>query len=178
MLRRLDWIRDRGIFAEYRWDSSVPELARINVIYGPNGSGKTSLARTMDGTRNETNGFQCLSAQVEEGGARRSTNGSDDVLFDRLHVFSEQYVERSHRFHEGNPNIDAVLTLGERAAEAETKIESLRAELETRESEREAARGSVSAAGRATKAALERVSAAVVGDLYRVDGFRNRSSYN
>lgn len=178
MLRRLEWIKDCGIFTDYRWDSALPDLARINVIYGSNGSGKTSLARALDGTRNETDGVQRISAQVEEDGARRNTNGNDDALFDRLHVFSEQYVDRSHRFHEGSPNIDAVLTLGERTAEAEVKIEALRTELETRTSEFEAASRAVSAAERATTAALERVSAAVVGDLSRVDGYRNRSSYN
>ncbi len=178
MLRRFEWIRDNGMFADYRWDSSLPDLTRINVIYGPNGSGKTSLARTLDATRNETNGFQRISIQVDEAGTRRSTNGNDDALFERLHVFCEQYVDRSHRFREGSPNIDAVLTLGERTAEAETKIEALRTELATKTSERGAAQRGVSAAERATAAAHERVSAAVVGDLSRVDGYRNRSSYN
>lgn len=178
MLRRLDWIKASGHFADYRWDSTLPDFARINVIYGPNGSGKTSLARALDGTRNDADGFQRLSVQVEDAGTRRGTNGGDDDHFDRLYVFSEQYVDRSHRFAGGSPNIDAVLTLGERTAEAEAKIEALRAELVTKTSEFDAARASVTAAERATTSAFERVSAAVVGDLSRVDGYRNRSSYS
>jgi wobble nucleotide-excising tRNase len=178
VFRRLEWIKNSGIWVDYRWDTSLPDLARINVIYGPNGVGKTSLSRALDATRSIPNGFQHLSIQVEESGAERSTNGQDDAVFDRLYVFGEAYVERSHRFHEGSPNIDAVLTLGERTAEAEEQLATLREEMKTRTSELDQAKRDVHAAERAATSAQERVSAAVVGDLSRVDGYRSRGSYN
>lgn len=178
MLRRFEWIKHSGIWVDYKWDATLPDLARINVVYGPNGSGKTSLSRALDATRSVANGFQKLSIQVEESGAKRSTGGQDDRIFDRLHVFSEGYIERSHRFHEGSPNIDAVLTLGERTAEAEEQIAKLREELMARTAERDQAQSDMTAANRATTTVQERVSRAVVSDLSRVDGYRNRSSYN
>ena len=178
MFRRFEWIKDSGIFENYRWDNSLPDLARINVIYGPTGSGKTSLSRALDATRAVPSGFQNLSIQVEESGVLRSTYGQDDSVFDRLYVFSEGYIDRSHRFHDGSPNIDAVLTLGERTAEAEEQIAKLREELATKTTERDEAQRDMTAADRATTSAQERVSAAVVGDLFRVVGYRNRSSYN
>jgi wobble nucleotide-excising tRNase len=178
VLRRLDWIKSCGNFDNYRWEASLPDLQRINVIYGPNGSGKTSLARALDGTRNATNGYQNLSLQVEESGSRRDTNGSDDQVFDRFHVFCETYIERGLRFHEGSPNIDAVLTLGERTAEAEVRIELLKEELVARTNDRDTGRAEDLAAERATTASYERVSASVVGHLSRVQGFRSRASYN
>lgn len=178
MFRRLEWIKNSGIFEDYRWDSGLPDLGRINVIYGPNGSGKTSLARALDATRSVPNGFQNLSIQVEEAGTRRSTNGQGDSIFDRLHVFSEAYIERSHRFHEGSPNMDAVLTLGERTAEAEEQITTLRQELAAKIAERDQAQRDLTAAERAITQVHERVSAAVVSDLSRVDGYRSRGSYS
>lgn len=178
MLRQFEWIKDSGIWVDYKWDTKLPDLARINVIYGPNGSGKTSLSRALDATRSVGDGFQKLSIQVEESGAKRSTGGQDDTILDRLHVFSESFIERSHRFHEGSPNIDAVLTLGERTAEAEEEIAKLREELASRAEERDQAQRDVAAASRATTSAQERVSVAVVSDLARVDGYRSRSSYN
>lgn len=178
MLRRLEWIKNNGIFKDYRWDSSLPELERINVIYGPNGSGKTSLAGAFDAVRDVSDGFQDLSLVIEEIGARRTTNCQDDAFFDRLFVFSDGYVQRSHRFHEGSPNIDAVLTLGERTTEAGEKIAELRAELVTKTAERDVAQSEVSAADRGLTAVHERVSRAVVSDLSRVTGYENRSRYN
>ena len=47
MLKRLDWIRVVGLLGDYRGTATLPDLARINVIYGPNGTGKTSLARGL-----------------------------------------------------------------------------------------------------------------------------------
>ncbi len=178
MLRRLEWIKNSGNFEDYRWDSSLLELGRINLIYGPNGSGKTSLIGALDATRSMPNGCKNLSIQVEETGIRRSTGGNEDAIFDRLHVFSESYITRSHRFHEGSPNIDAVFTLGERAAEAEEKIAKLREQLAAKTSERDSAARDVTAAERAATQAYDRVSTAVVSDLSRVEGYRSRGNYS
>ncbi len=32
MLRALNWVKDCGFFECYRWDSSLPDLGRINVL--------------------------------------------------------------------------------------------------------------------------------------------------
>lgn len=178
MLRRLEWIKNSGHFEDFHGDASLPELARINVIYGPNGSGKTSLASALDNATALPDGFQNLSVLVEESGARRSTGGGRDSVFSRLHVFSDGYVARSHRFHEGSPNIDAVLTLGQRTAEAEDRIAALREELGVQKAELDNAARQVKAAESAEKQTRERVSTAVVSDLSRVDGYRSRGSYN
>ena len=178
MLRRLEWIRRSGYFDDYRWDASLPDLARVNVVYGPNGTGKTSLATAFDGARQLADGFERISLYVEESGTLRSTNGGDDSIFDRLHVFSDGFTARNHRFHEGSPNIEAVLTLGEKTAEAEERIAGLRVELAARIGERDQAKEDKDAAERAATQAHERVSKAVVGDLSRVDGYRTRGSYN
>lgn len=178
MFRRLEWIKSSGIWEDYKWDKSLPDFTRINVVYGPNGSGKTSLSRALDATRSIPNGFQHLSIQVEESGVNRFTNGEDDPIFDRLHVFSEAYIDRSHRFQDGSPNIDAVLTLGERTAEAEDQIARLHVELKARGLDLNYAKHDMDAAERDRTKCLERVSAAVVSDLSRVDGYRSRSSYN
>jgi len=178
MYRRFEWIKNSGIWVDYKWDTALPDLARINIIYGANGSGKTSLSRALDATRTGSDGFQNLSIQVEESGARHSTNGQNDSIFERLYVFSEGYINRSHRFHEGRPNIDAILTLGERTAEAEKQIAELHGELTKRTTERELAEQAERAADRAMVDAQERVSKAVVSDLSRVHEFRSRTVYN
>ena len=36
MTTRLEWIRGCGNFEDYRWGNALPDLARINFIYGPN----------------------------------------------------------------------------------------------------------------------------------------------
>lgn len=127
MLRRLEWIHKCGFFQDFRWDSTLPELARINIIYGPNGSGKTSLALALDGLRHppERNGYEKLSVAYEADGQSHVTNGTDSPFFDRIHVFSEAYVARSLSFAPGDTKMAAVLTVGEKAVDVETRLEEL-----------------------------------------------------
>lgn len=179
MLRRIEQVHEHGIWDGYRWDANLPELQRLNLIYGPNGSGKSSLSRALDAARSEPDGFQTISIAVEdEDGQRRVTNRQDDAVFDRLYVFGDKYLERSHRFHEGAPNLDAVLTLGERAADAEDNIAKLQQELKVKVEEAEAAETSAKKAEASATKAYERVAQAVVSDLPRIQDYRSRTVYS
>lgn len=180
MLKRIDWMKNCGFFENYRWDSTLPDLARINVIYGPNGTGKTSLAGAFDGLRNAADfeGFRCLSVSIDDGLAR-TTDGKDDDLFDRIHVFSEDYLARSHNFTAGNADMPAVLTIGEKPVDAERKLEVFRGELATKLKEREQQTKLESDAKRAVDAAYRTVSQQVVDAASRAGGrWNSRSNFS
>lgn len=61
MLRRFESIKSCGIFEEYQWNPTVPDFERINLIYGTNGSGKTSLSRALDDLSSDGSGFAKVS---------------------------------------------------------------------------------------------------------------------
>jgi len=181
MLRRLDSIRVCGFFEDYRWDTGLHDLARINVIYGPTGTGKTSLSGALDGLRNAADGegYKKLSVTIDDGGTSRTTNGNDSPLFDRVHVFSEHYVSRSHKFTPAEAEMAAVLTIGEKAADAEKKLEDLRTTVATRTSERDAAVAAERAANQAVETACGQVSQQVVDAASRAGGrYHSRSNFN
>lgn len=180
MLKRLDQINNCGIYEKYRWDTTLPDLGRINVIYGPNGTGKTSLAGAFDALRNppDGEGYRNLSVSIDDGTVR-TTNGNDDKLFDRIHVFSEHYVSRSHNFSSGNASMPAVLTIGEKPADAERQLEVLRKELATKQEDRELQTKSGEEAKRAVDAAYSSVSQQVVDAASRAGGrWRARSNFS
>jgi wobble nucleotide-excising tRNase len=180
MLKRLDWIKQCGFFENYRWDTTLPEFARINVIYGPNGTGKTSLAGAFDGIRNpmDSEGYKHLSVTIDDGSIR-TTNGSDDDFFNRIHVFSEHYVGRSHNFTAGNADMPAVLTIGEKPADAERKLELLRQELTIKVEERERQSKLEGDAKRAIDTAYGTVSQQVVDAASRAGGrWHSRSNFS
>ena len=181
MLRKLDWIRNCGFFEDYRWDDSLPELARINVIYGPNGSGKTSLARALDGLRNSPDGegYKKLSIALDDNRTQRVTSGKDDALFDRIHVFSEDYVARSHKFTPAEVAMAAVLTMGEKPVETEAKLEELRGSLTTKTEERKTADDAEQAARQTIETAYGRISQQVVDAASRAGGrWHSRSNFS
>lgn len=181
MLTRLEWIKDCGIFEDYRWDNALPELARINFIYGPNGSGKTSLAGALDGLRNAEHGdgYHRLSIAIGNSGTTRVTNGDDDAMFDRIRVFSEHYVARSHRFTPAEAEMEAVLTIGDRPVKTEFKLEELRRAVMTKTSERNAAVAAERIARKAVESAFGQVSQQVVDAGSSAGGrWRSRSNFN
>ena len=47
VIRRFDRIDNIGPFSDWRWPDDTPEFKKFNLIYGHNGSGKTSLARLL-----------------------------------------------------------------------------------------------------------------------------------
>lgn len=127
MLRRLESVKNCGIFASFKWDSALSDFQRINLILGTNGCGKTSLARSLDALTGAGNGHANVSVRLSEpdGTNARTTDQQTDQEFERLFVFSDSYVSRSHHF-EGAPEMEAVLTLGEKSVEAETRLVELK----------------------------------------------------
>lgn len=180
MLRRLEWIKDCAIFRDYRWDGSLNDLQRITVVYGHNGSGKTSLARALDRAVMTLEGRRKVSLYVEgNDGSTRSTDGGDDPIFNRLLVFSPEYVERNHRLGVDGPSTAAVLTVGERAADSEVRLEALRNAQEALIAERDAAISTIAEAEGRRNKVYEQVSKTVVTDLQRAGGpYQSRGSYS
>ena len=177
MLRRLEWIRDGGYFSDYRWDASLPDFRRVNVIYGNTGSGKSSIAHVLDGLRSTTDGHQKVCIAVDDNGNQRSTSGQADPVFDRVLVFSDEYVARSHRFRDAD--MEAVLTLGQRTAEDEERLEQLRAEQTALIEEQGKRTQEQQGLGRDLTRAYERVAQAVVDDLSSVRGiYASRGNYS
>lgn len=47
MLVKIDKLKGMGVFSEFKWDNTVASFKRFNVIYGNNGTGKTTLSRFL-----------------------------------------------------------------------------------------------------------------------------------
>ena len=171
MLRRFESINDSSIFERFRWDPGTSDLQRINLVFGTNGAGKTSLARTLDALTGHGEGYRKVSARLSDpdGSNERTTNRQPDDEFKRLFVFIDGYVSRSHRFDEA-PEMDAVLTLGEKTVEAETRIGVLRQLIEAKQRERAAAQEAAAKADRELEKVRTAVRNAVVSDLSRAGG--------
>lgn len=181
MLRRLESIKECGIFKSYRWDTGLRDFARINVIYGPNGSGKTCLSGALDGLRNASDGegYRKLSVTYDDLGRSKTTNGSDNSFFDRIHVFSEHYVGRSHNFTPAKAEMSAVLTIGEQAVDAQEKLERLHMKRDDATGKRGQAQAAERTANQAVEGIYGRVSQQVVDAASKAGGrYHSRSNFS
>ncbi|WP_313811873.1 AAA family ATPase [Glutamicibacter sp.] len=180
MYKKFEWIRECGFFEDYRWDGGLPPFQKINVIFGSNGTGKTSLSGAFYGLRGsqDSNGPSRVSVVLDSEPVT-ITDGADNPIFDRTFIFSEEFVARSHNFTSGSADMPAVLTIGERTNEAEVELETLRKErddaLELEKSHRESAKNARSE----LDATFGTISQQVVDAASRAEGrWRSRGSYS
>jgi wobble nucleotide-excising tRNase len=145
MLRRFEVIKDCGIFEDYCWSTGAPDFERINVIYGDNGSGKTSLSNALDKLSNDQGFCSRVSITVSNSdhGNERTSQQKFDEEFKRIFVFGGQYIERNLQF-DGDVTAKPILTLGEKTIGQKKRMEelgSLIAETETKLQDAEKATG-------------------------------------
>lgn len=91
MLVKVDKVKNLGVFADYTWGAQLPGFERFNVIYGDNGSGKTTFSRLLDclkiGVHDE---YPTLEYRIE--------SRSGDIVHGRpairkIRVFNADYVQ-------------------------------------------------------------------------------------
>lgn len=119
------------------WDytattSSAPKrFQRTNLIYGPNGSGKTSLANMFYGLAHDwpseterTFGHVSLEVGYEDEYSR-TTNNLDDPVFEQVQVFTRDMVKKAHALSVDDATMSAILTLGTERVDRERRIAEL-----------------------------------------------------
>lgn len=180
MLRRFESIKDCGIFEDFRWNTSLPDFERVNLIYGANGAGKTCLARALDGLDCDCGGFTKVSirmSNVNKANNRQNSQAHDDE-FERIFVFSDGYVARNHDFG-GDTEVEAVLTLGERTVEDEKRITVLNGLIETTSGDLTKATKAARDASKALEDEYTSVARGVVTALSRAGGdYRSNGTYS
>lgn len=94
MIKRIEFIKKFGIFLDFSWNDNLPEFAKLNLIYGWNYSGKTTLSRIFQALEHKklskeysTARFQLL---IEDSSRVSSTDLSASPV---VRVFNRDYVE-------------------------------------------------------------------------------------
>lgn len=139
MLKKIQHIKKLGVFDDFSWDSevknkggTVQNFVDINIIYGRNYSGKTTLSRITRAleTRSLSDKYGAPSFQL------KFTDNSDVTLSDlsihdkNIRVFNEDFIRDNLRFIT-NPNdsIEPFAILGDDNNKIAKEIEALEAEL-------------------------------------------------
>jgi wobble nucleotide-excising tRNase len=124
-LRRIKSLRDIGIFQNYIVAPTTPNLQRYNLIYGFNGTGKTTLSRLLR-QLDTGNNFNTLphTARFEIELTDNTVVTRDnnlDVLTGRLLVFNDEFVTENLRWSEGRAN--PVFYLGAKTSRLSESLE-------------------------------------------------------
>lgn len=94
-----------GVFGPNSIDVDAPDFRRFNLVYGFNGSGKTSLTRALSGLGNGRTHAGLppgltIEAQLSDG-SKASSAGDSEALKGRILIFNSDFIEENISWKEG-----------------------------------------------------------------------------
>ena len=136
-ITRISHLRGAGIFRDFKWPEDLPEFGQYNLIYGWNGTGKTTLSRVFRALE--------LRQSYTTGEAVLRIDGNniqgEDFPQATLHirVFNRDFIHESV-FRAGGGDIPPIFVVGKESVEKQKEVDRLKAERGTKEDELNKAR--------------------------------------
>ncbi|GHV02484.1 hypothetical protein FACS189485_02990 [Spirochaetia bacterium] len=147
MIKKISTIKNLAVFHDFKWDEAVLDndtksvpFSRLNIIYGRNYSGKTTLSRILrafeTGAIPEKYETPLFSLLLDDGKTISNENLTEHGL--QIRVFNEDFVRKNLHFII-NPNeaIEPFAILGDDNIKIEAEIKTIEAELGSDEPENE-----------------------------------------
>tara|TARA_B110000967_G_scaffold202345_2_gene241019 strand:- start:294 stop:1328 length:1035 start_codon:yes stop_codon:yes gene_type:complete len=124
MIKRINHIKNFGVFQNYRRTGDIQDFTNLNIIYGWNYSGKTTISRIFQHfERTEKNpDYSTAEFEIENHNGDKF-NEQKQLIDDRLiRTFNSDFIKNNLKWDGSNFDAIQVLILGEDAIEAEKKI--------------------------------------------------------
>lgn len=142
-VKKIDLIKNMAVFQDFRWASSlrdggnnIAEFKKINILYGRNYSGKTTLSRIFRAleTGSISDKYSSPEFQLSFDGGSTATQNSLTSHGQVVRVFNEDFVRDNLRFIvDDEQSINSFAVLGEDNTKLEEEIEKHEAELGSEE---------------------------------------------
>jgi len=123
MIKRIEFITQFGIFRDFRWNDNLPEFAKLNLIYGWNYSGKTTLSRIFQTLEHKKLSTEYSAARFQlltEDGSQVSS--ADLSASPAVRVFNRDYVEANFS---GDYSAPSIFIVGEENIALRKRLEQL-----------------------------------------------------
>lgn len=166
-------LRHPGVLRDFSWPADLPTFGRYNLIYGWNGSGKTTIS----------NLFRALELRKQPEGEATLATASTTIAGNDfaqatlpVRVFNRDFVT-ANVFPVGGGEVPPIFVLGEESAEKQAQVEYLKGERVTVQSALDAARQEKDRAERALdKYCVDR--ATVIREALRSSGNNPYNNYD
>lgn len=142
-IKKIDSIKSMAVYDDFQWSSSmrdagnnIAEFKNLNILYGRNYSGKTTLSRIFRAleTGSISDKYSSPEFQLSFDGDRIATQSSLSNHGQIVRVFNEDFVRDNLRFVvDDEQTINSFAILGEDNTRLEEEIEKHEAELGTEE---------------------------------------------
>jgi len=120
MITKISKIKQHGLFTNYRW-TGLEDFKRYNLIYGLNGTGKTTLSRLFDifESGNIEGMSKCEYEFVDSSGARFT---HEQPFNQKIRVFNQDFIAANVQLVNGTAN--PIVILGEDSQETLQRIKN------------------------------------------------------
>lgn len=123
-ITRLKRLRDCGIFRDFSWPADLPEFGRYNLIYGWNGSGKTTISRLLRAMETKTAPTTGQATVVIDGQDVPSDEFAQVTL--PIRVFNRDFIAESV-FPVSGGDLAPIFVLGKENVEMQKEVDRLKA---------------------------------------------------
>ena len=172
-IARISRLRGCGVFRDFTWPSDLPDFGRYNLVYGWNGTGKTTLSRILRCIEKRTVPAGQVTVVINGRAARGDEFPNEAVP---VRVFNREFVAENV-FPVGGGDLPPIFVLGAESVEKQKDIERLKGDRATAQSKLDSARS--------TKQRAERDfdhlwvnRARVIKDTLRSSGQNPYDNYN
>lgn len=93
MIKKIQKIKEYGIFRDFSWNSALPEFSKVNLFYGLNGSGKSTLATIFDDIKKKEQKYYDGYFKLQDDETGEIVSSNLDSLEMNLYVFNMHFVE-------------------------------------------------------------------------------------
>ncbi|MYJ20647.1 MAG: AAA family ATPase [Rhodothermaceae bacterium] len=129
MFKKISKLKKFGIFRNFSWDEDTPDLARFNLIYGWNRSGKTTLSRVFAACEKGSIDFH----EYPKGGEfeLEVKDGSDvdhnscQNIIHPVRVFNRDFVEENVFFDSRGSRTEPITYVGKEDIESAIELQEL-----------------------------------------------------
>jgi wobble nucleotide-excising tRNase len=142
-IKKITKLKNMGVYANYGWTAGFPEFKDYNVIYGWNGTGKTTLSKLL-GALNSGNHpeFPLLEYQIQDSDGTAHSQGT--AFPTTVRVFSSDFIA-DHLDFESLSSKTITVVLGKENKEAlkaiaddETELNTVKEDIRVKTTQKEA----------------------------------------
>lgn len=146
MISSIKRLKNFGIYEDFNWDNStLPKFSKLNLIYGWNRSGKTTLSRVFSSCEkkilfDEKNFKQYpengeYELELSDGSAIRSNNIASSNI--KIKVFNQDFIEQNIFFQPANTNCIPIVYVSDEDIKAKQQLEKNVKDIEINQKERD-----------------------------------------
>lgn len=120
MLLRINRVDDFRALQAWTPGSGLRDFSKYNLVFGTNGSGKSTIAALLHDAATEGAWPTGLQVGIRIDEAERTISNQTDMFWDRVRVFDRDYVDRNFKFDgDSGSTAEQLLVLGEKRIGAE-----------------------------------------------------------